>query len=170
MAKASEKKKIDVKTKQDKPERAKSQTPVDRGKILMSWEVRPYLMEKRKTAILLISTLLFSALVWYAFDFDWLAGLLTIAISIGSFSSFLFPSQYQLSETGLQVKTGINAPVFRRWIAFKDYRVFPDGVNLNYHKRQLRERILKAQFVYFGEADAEAIKQIIIEHMDAVID
>lgn len=168
MAKASEKKKIDAKTKQDKPERAKGQTPVDQGKILMTWEARPYLMEKRKTAILLISTLLFSALVWYAFDL--FTGILAGAISIGAFSSFLFPSQYQLSERGLQVKTGINAPVFRRWISFKDYRVFPDGVNLNYHKRQLRERLLKAQFVYFGEADAEAIKKIIIEHMDAVMD
>lgn len=165
MAKASEKKKIDAKTKQDKPERAKSQTPVDQGKVLMSWEARPYLMEQRKTAILLISTLLFSALVWYAFDV--FGGILTFAVSIGAFSSFLFPSRYQLSEKGLQVKTGINAPVFRRWTAFKNYRVFPDGVHLNYHQRQIRERILKGQFVYYGEADATAIKQIIIEHMAA---
>lgn len=159
MAKAPGKKK-----EQSRPERATGQIS-EHGKALMSWEVRPYLMEKRKTAILLISTLLFSALVWYAFDL--FAGILAGAISISSFSSFLFPNQYQLSEKGLQVKTGINAPVFRRWTAFKDYRFFPDGVHLNYKPRQIRERILKSQFVYFGDADAEAIKQIIAQYMAA---
>ncbi len=168
MAKTSGKQKTDAKAKQDKSQGAKAQAPVDHGEVLLSWEARPYLMEKRKTAILLISTLLFSFLVWYAFDL--FTGILAFAISISAFASFLFPSRYQLTEKGLQVKQGINAPVFRKWTAFKDYRIFPDGVNLNYHKRQVRERILKSQFVYFGEADAEAIKQIIIEHMDAVKD
>ncbi|NLW17094.1 MAG: hypothetical protein GX033_05540 [Firmicutes bacterium] len=139
-----------------------------RGKELMSWEVRPYLQEKRKTAILIISTFLFSALVWYAFDL--FAGILAFAVSIGSFSSFLFPNHYRLYEKGLEVKTGINAPVFRRWTAFKDYRIFHDGVHLNYHPRRMRERLLKSQFVYFGDADAEAIKRIITENMDALYD
>jgi len=160
MAQASGKKN----KKPSKPEQATS----DHGEVLMSWEARPYLQEKRKTAILLISTLLFSALVWYSFDL--FAGVLTFAISISSFSSFLFPSRYRLFDKGLEVKTGINAPVFHRWTAFKDYRIFHDGVHLNYRPRRIRERILKSLFVYFGDADGEAIKRIIKEHMDAFYD
>jgi hypothetical protein len=161
MAKASEKKN----KKPSKPE----QTISEHGEVLMSWEVRPYLQEKRKTAILLISTLLFSALVWYAFS-DLFAGVLAFAISISSFSSFLFPSHYRLFDKGIEVKTGINAPVFRRWTAFKDYRIFHDGVHLNYHPRRIRERLLKSQFIYYGDADAETIKRIIKENMDALYD
>lgn len=162
MAKAPKKK-----TEPGKPENATSQT-AERGKVLMSWEVRPYLLERRKAAILIISTLLFSALVWYAFDLY--AGILTVVVSLGSFASFLFPNQYQILEKGLLVKTGINAPVFRKWTAFKDYRFFPDGVHLGYKPRQIRERILKSQFVYFGDADAEAVKEIIAKYMDDVLD
>lgn len=162
MAKAPEKKK-----QEGKPEKATSQTP-DRGKVLMSWEVRPYLLEKRKAAILIISTLLFSALVWYAFDL--FAAILTAVISLSSFSSFLFPNHYQILEKGLQVKTGLNAPVFRRWTAFQNYRFFPDGVHLAYKPRQIRERILKSQFVYFGDADADEVREIIAKYMDEVIE
>ena len=34
-----------------------------------------------------------------------------------------------------------------------------------YQQRHLRERIRKGQFIYFGEADAERIKEIIAERV-----
>ncbi|HBK85443.1 MAG TPA: hypothetical protein DDZ53_05370 [Firmicutes bacterium] len=166
MAKPSAKK-TNSNNKQGKPATTNDETLVDHGEVLLSWKVRPYLLEKRKAAILVISTLLFSALVWYAFDLS--AGLLTLVICLGAFASFLLPSDYQLTEKGLRVKSGINAPVFRKWRAFKDYRVFPDGINLIYHPRQIRERLLKAQFVYYGDADASAIQKLITERMDSVM-
>lgn len=167
MAKQSAKN-TNSKAKQGKPTTTSGKAKEDQGKVLLSWKVRPYLLEKRKTAILVVSILSFSALVWYAFDL--FTGALAVAICLGAFASFLLPSDYQLSEKGLQVKNGINAPVFRKWTAFKDYRVFTDGINLIYHPRQIRERLLKAQFVYYGEADATAIKQIITERMDLVVE
>lgn len=134
----------------------------DMGRELISWRAHPFMLEKRKSAILVSSTLAFAALVWYAYDL--ISAILTLVICVGAFAGFVLPTDYKLTEVGMQSKNGFNK-VTRKWTAFANYHTYSDGIQLMYHQRSLRERILKGVFVYYGEADAERIKDIITQYV-----
>lgn len=168
MAKKRKQEKKKTTTQQGALFKSKEKVSADKGKVLLSWRAQPYAEEKMKTVILIVSTLLFGRLVWYAFDIY--AGILAVMVSLGAFSSFLLPSSYVLYENGLEVKANVNNPVFRRWIAFTSYHIFPDGVQMMFGKRRVRDRLMKGILVYFGDADADLVKQIIIEKMAPIVE
>ncbi len=163
MAKSKPKRKASAKAQTKSKRSAPATSGKEDGNVLLSWTVRPYRQEKGKLAIVIISTLAFCGLVWYAFDL--FSAIFALLVCFGAFSSFLLPTDYRITEEGIRTKNGFNSAVYYRWSAFSSYHFYPDGVQLMYQQRHLRERIRKGQFIYFGEADAERIKEIIAERV-----
>lgn len=136
---------------------------IDLGKELLSWSVVPLLHQKNKGMIFAAATLAFAGLVWYASSLVY--ALVAIAVSLGASASFALPTTYRLSENGVEMRTAASSTV-RKWLVFRKYYLAPDGVQLAYHQRNLRDRASRGLFFYFGDVDQQKVIKILDAHIE----
>lgn len=163
MAKSSKKKPAAKKPDSPvgKPQVKQGSAPAVQGKILLSWRVHPLMQQKRKGLILTLSSLGFLALIASSYEFAYVV--VSAVMIIGAFGSFVLPSNYILTDQGIRFQNGMNN-LERKWSAFGRYQVYPDGIQLLYKGKGLRERVLRGIFVYYGD-QPDKVKEIIKEQM-----
>jgi hypothetical protein len=136
----------------------RAQPGPDLGEEIISWRAWPLVEQKRKAVILIVSTIAFAVLI--RIIFDWYSMLLALGISFIAYSGFVVPSSYTIAEYGIKYHNWITHAT-RLWDDFADYQVFSDGIQLNYYRQRVRDRLLRGIFVYYGSEDPEQIRTLI---------
>lgn len=128
------------------------------------WRAQPFLMNPLRSAGV-VFLLVFSW--WFGYYLMGQGGLLVAVVAtVSPLAPYLFPSTYRLSPEGVEVRTLFSSGV-RPWDRFVGYTVYPDGVLLAYPRHNLRQRILKGVFLFFGEEDPRPILAYIEERLPA---
>lgn len=132
------------------------------GRVLLRWSVSPFQRESRKARIFTVSTLGFLVLLFALYrDILWVV--FATVLIVGTFNSFLFPSHYRLTTTGVGIKTGLNQ-TFKKWGDYEKVKKFPDGVYLGLN---VGKKGRHGHFLYFGDSNAEDILATIEKYMSS---
>ena len=137
----------------------------DRGEELMVWRAHPFVTDTRKAVIFSISSLAMAAFVatilrentvwWFLFS---------MAVILGAFNNYVFPSNFKMTTKGIELKNGMNL-IFKPWNSFPNYTHYDDGIMLWYKQRGLRERLFKGIMLYYGNGDKEQIDEAVERYM-----
>jgi uncharacterized protein YeaC (DUF1315 family) len=129
------------------------------GEKLFGYRVYPPTIRRNTFIQLMVGNVLFLALAQYSFG-SWIMTMIAAVILLGALSNFLLPSSYEFTTEGVHYQNGLNN-IFRKWGAFDKVGKFPDGVQLRYNQRYLREKILQGIFVYYPPRDEELKAKVV---------
>ncbi|MDP3058640.1 MAG: hypothetical protein Q8N36_04215 [bacterium] len=133
------------------------------GETLLEWTAMPYKYNRKKTAWLVVAIVAFPLLVYWS-SRDFVYSLIAAMVLMGAFVGFVLPTSYVVTTEGIFYKDVFNK-AFKKWDAFKRYTKYDDGLQLWFSQSQMRERLLRGIFVYYGSGNQQEVLAIIDKYV-----